>query len=198
MSSANNVYGKLYTDLTKFAIVYFLALIGYFSSLFSIESLWYNLFHIRAPFLGMVLFGGFYYILWIVIAKEVCGKYYGVLTATLIACFALIASPWFGVSNPPWFGIVGLTSFIIMGYLTERYNGAVGLPVAVIINWAVFWAFNPDVFAARYSVSALVITFILSIVSGFIGDYIGRIVGRYLKNMINLEKTVPVATEQKQ
>ncbi|ADC68994.1 conserved hypothetical protein [Methanocaldococcus sp. FS406-22] len=190
MPSAENVYGKLYNDLTKFAIVYFLALIGYFSSLFSVESLWYNLFHIRAPFLGMVLFGGFYYIIWIVIAKEVCGKYYGVMVATLIACFALLASPWFGVSNPPWFGVVGLISFIIMGYLTERFNGAVGLPAAVIINWTVFWAFNPDVFAARYSISALVITFILSIISGFIGDYIGKYLGKVLKNYINF-KNIP-------
>ncbi|WP_292460603.1 hypothetical protein [Methanothermococcus sp.] len=184
MTSANAVSGSniLANDIAKFGISFIFACIGYFISIGmggeAVFSSW-----LHAPFLGPAIFGGLIYIFWISLAKELCGKYYGIVVSVLIVSFFLMVGPWFSVVDPTWYGIIGIISALIMGYLTERYNGAVGLASFMIINWACFYglAVYPS-WSPTYTISGLGIAFVLSIVSGYVGDYVAKFVAKYAKS----------------
>ncbi len=76
---------------------------------------------IFGPAGGMILFGGFIFVLWVTLAHLTtgCKKLSGVSTAILIPAFCMLVSPWYGVVDPPWFGIYGIIAFLIMGLMIE-------------------------------------------------------------------------------
>ncbi|AEH06067.1 hypothetical protein [Methanothermococcus okinawensis] len=182
MTSVSNVSGNVSTSaFIKFAIAFVLACCGYYISILmggeaSLSS-W-----IHAPFLGPAIFGGIQWIFWVVLGKELCGKYYGIVIALLMAGFYLMVQPWFNIVSPTWYSIVGVISAIVLGYLTEKYNGAVGLASFVIINWACFAGLAQyPTWSSAYTYSGLGIAFVLSIVSGYVGDIVAKYIAKYLK-----------------
>jgi len=76
---------------------------------------------IFGPAGGMILFGGFIFVLWVTLAHLTtgCKKLSGVSTAILTPAFCMLVSPWYGVVDPPWFGIYGIIAFLIMGLMIE-------------------------------------------------------------------------------
>ncbi|XRO77005.1 hypothetical protein ACO3VM_00280 [Methanocaldococcus sp. 10A] len=169
-------------SIAKLGVSFLFASIGYFISIAAGgESTFASWLH--APFLGPAIFGGIYYIFWIVLAKELCGKYYGIVVSLLLASFYLLEGPWFSIVVPTWYSIIGIISALIMGYLTERFNGAVGLAVFMIINWICYYtiAVYPH-WSSYYTLSGVIIALILSIVSGFVGDYVARYMAKYIRS----------------
>ena len=76
---------------------------------------------IFGPAGGMILFGGFIFVLWVTLAHLItgCKKLSGVSTAILIPAFCMLVSPWYGVVDPPWFGVYGVIAFLVMGLMIE-------------------------------------------------------------------------------
>ncbi len=76
---------------------------------------------IFGPAGGIILFGGFIFVLWITLAYLTtgCKRLSGVSTAILIPAFCMLVSPWYGIVDPSWLGIYGIIAFLVMGLIIE-------------------------------------------------------------------------------
>ena len=125
---------------------------------------------LTVPFKSLAVFGGFFVVFWVVLARRLCGKFYGVFTAILAVSMCLLVSPWFGVTKPEWFSVFGLISFLALGVLTEAFNGGVGNLACSLINWAGAFAFH----VANVTFEGVIVMSVVAFASGYIGDLIAR------------------------
>ncbi|WP_423793081.1 hypothetical protein ACPB8Q_02415 [Methanocaldococcus indicus] len=183
MTSVENAYGNsnLSVVILKIGIAFLFACCGYWISYLmggeSVFAKW-----LSAPFLGPTIFGGIQWIFWIVLSKEICGKYYGIVTALFMTGFYLMTEPWFSVVVPVWYSVIGIISGFLIGYLTERFNGAVGLSAFMVFNWICFYLFAKyPSWGPQYTIDGVIIAFIISIISGFIGDIVARYIAKFIK-----------------
>jgi general stress protein CsbA len=102
--------------------------------------------NMTGPVKGMVLFGGFFFVMWVYLGRKITGKRYaGLATAILLISFCLIMSPWYGVLSPSWFSLYGLFALIVLGICVEFLNGkwdwiggGIGNLFCLLITWFAF------------------------------------------------------------
>jgi len=123
---------------------------------------------VEVPFKGLAVVGGFTIVFWISLAYRLCGKYYGIATALLVASLCLIANPWFNIYTPEWFSIYGLISFLFLGILTEKLNGGFGFSGFILVNWVALAIHHSIFFSPVLGAVFLVISFL----SGLAGNKI--------------------------
>ncbi len=138
-----------------------------------------SIFPFNAPFKNIAVLGGFLIVFWVVLAYRACGKGYGIATAVFAVSFCLFVSPWYGVITPYWFSVVGFISFLVLGVLTEFFNGGVGNLACIAINWAAVALLG----IVKLSAVGVVVLGALAFVSGYLGDFAAR---RAVKVIVSL------------
>ena len=128
------------------------------------------------PFKGLAILGGFTVVFWVVLAKELCGRWYGVLTSLTSISMCLLVSPWFGVVNPPWFSVIGFLSFLILGLVTETISGALGNLSCLLMNWISSYLLG----IARFSFPGLILFSAIAALSGYAGERLARLTVRVM------------------
>ncbi len=172
MKSARDAHGEIY----ELVGIISLAFLGYMLSYLIPSGSVRKVLGIEAPCLGLALFGGVIYVFWISLAKEVFGKWRGVIVSALTVSFLLISEPWYGVTTPYYFGIFGFLSFLAMGFLTEVLNGGFGIVSCVLINWFAFVFFK----GVSLSPSTAVVLIAISFVVGYAFDRLAKKVSEVL------------------
>ncbi len=166
MRSARDVHGEVYELVGIFTIAFLSYMLSYLIPSGSVG----RVLGINVPCLGLALFGGIIYVFWISLAKEVFGKWRGVIVSALTVSFLLISEPWYGVTTPYYFGIFGFISFIAMGLLTEILNGGFGIVSCVLINWFAFVFFKGISLSASVATALIVVSFIV----GYVFDKLAK------------------------
>jgi len=131
---------------------------------------------VALPFKSLAVFGGFMYILWIVLAYRLCGSGFGIATALIASSLCLASSPWFGVASPWWFSVYGVVSFLAAGILCERAHGALANAVFGLINWVAAFVHH----VAQLTALGLLTGLAIAALSGALGDFIARVAARAL------------------
>jgi len=177
MQSAQSVSGDSWRALGKLLTALALAYASYLLMTgLRVKELLEAVLPIALPFKSLAVFGGFMYILWIVLAYRLCGSGFGVVTALIASSLCLASSPWFGVASPWWFSVYGVLSFLAAGILCERVHGALANAVFGSINWVAAFVHH----VAPLTASGLAIGLALAALSGAVGDYIARAAARAL------------------
>ncbi len=177
MESARSASGDAWTALAKLLTILVLAYASYLviTSLHVKQFLESSL-PLELPFKSIAVFGGVMYILWIRLARDLCGSGYGIATALLIASLCLATSPWFGVTNPWWFSVYGIASFLAAAILIEKNLGFASNACFCLINWAAAWIHG----VSPVSAVGLGVGIGIALTSGWAGDLAGIAVARAL------------------
>ena len=163
MRSAEGVFGKI--------IVFLLCSYASFSLLVYLDVKWLvDKIPLTVPFKSLAVFGGFFVVLWVAIARDICGRGFGTLTAILSASLCLLVSPWFGIVRPEWFSIFGIISFLALGLATDYVNGGVGNLSCMLVNWIGAYAFH----VAKVTVEGVVLMGVVAFLSGLLGDGLAK------------------------
>ena len=137
------------------------------------------------PNKGMALFGGFFFVIWIYLARKIIDKKYtGLTTAILIISFCLILSPWYGITSPSWFSLYGLIALFTLGIWVEFLygkwdwvGGGLGNLFCLGITWLAF-GFHIDVWPqAKHAPLLLLVAFISGALGVLLAQVAGKIVG---------------------
>lgn len=177
MRSARDVHGEVYKLVGIFSIAFLSYMLSYFVPSGSVG----KVLGIHAPCLGLAIFGGLIYVFWISLAREVFGRWSGVVVSVLTVSFILMSEPWYGVTSPYYFGIFGFLSFLSMGILTEFWNGGLGMASCVLINWFAFAYFKGLYTNPLMATSLLAIAFVV----GYISDKLAKVVPKLFSKNIS-------------
>lgn len=140
--------------------------------------------NMTGPTKGMVLFGGFFFVMWVYLGRSVTGKRHaGLATAILLISFCLFLSPWYGVTSPSWFSLYGLFALVALGIWVELLygkwdwlGGGLGNLFCLGITWLAF-GFHRHIWAdAKRAALPLVVAFI----SGILGVLCGRVIAKFI------------------
>ncbi len=134
-----------YFTPSEWAIIIFLALVSAVINIYiPIKSITQH-FSIPGPAAGMALLGGFIFVLWISLARQIIErKYSGVVTSIIIAAICLFIHPWYGVVEPSWFSIYGIVGLGLMGAIMELMSrsywrsvvgGGLGSLSCLVVTW---------------------------------------------------------------
>ena len=127
---------------------------------------------LTVPFKSLAVFGGFFVVLWVAMAREICGKGFGTLTAVLSASLCLLVSPWFGIVRPEWFSVFGILSFLLLGIGTDYFNGGIGNLSCMLVNWIGAYLFD----VAKITPLGVMAMGTIAFVSGYMGDVLAHLI----------------------
>ena len=175
MESAQSASGDVWRSLAKLLTVLVLSYASYLViANLNVKQLLESALPLELPFKSIAVFGGIMYILWIRLARDLCGSGYGVAAALLISSLCLATSPWFGVTSPWWFSVYGVLSFLVAAILIEKNLGFASNACFCLVNWIAAWVHD----VSPVSALGLGIGLCIAFASGLLGDLAGRAVAR--------------------
>ncbi len=169
MRSVEGVFGKV--------LVFLLCSYISFSLLVYLNVKWLvDKIPLTVPFKSLAVFGGIFVVLWVAIAREICGKGFGILTAISSVSLCLLVSPWFGIVRPEWFSVFGILSFFFLGLGTDYLNGGVGNLSCMLVNWIGVYVLH----VAKITLMGVVFMGIVAFLSGLLGDEMAKKIVSFL------------------
>jgi len=179
---------KSYFNLIEWGIILYMALVSALINLYVPMKPITQELNIPGPAAGMALFGGLSFVLWVSISRRLVHKRYaGLVTALIIACFCLFATPWYGVTSPSWFSIYGILSLFALGLWIEllrgkrgAIGGGLGNLSCLVVTWLALGFHTHTWVPASFAPLLLLASF----VSGMVGELLAQGIAQGIEKLM--------------
>jgi len=181
-----------YFSFNEWLLILIFALCGALMNLYLPLKSFLDGLDMTGPNKGMAFFGGFFFVMWIYLARKIIDKKYaGLSTAILLISFCLILSPWYGITSPPWFSLYGLIALFALGIWVEVFygkwdwfGGGLGNLFCLGITWLAF-GFHLKIWAEGNNATLLLLA---AFISGVLGVLLAQVAGKIVSGSMMIKR----------